>query len=133
MNEITLKIPDGYEVLATPLQAAINRCALGKGKERHQEYEGQPIMDQQIARFSKYWRHDQIQKKSWEAENKLKTAKASEEVLDIIVLAAVEWLKLNRELMNEEASRKARKAISEVKAFAKKEVSNFDMEREGAK
>jgi hypothetical protein len=90
---INAYIPQGYEEIITAATAAAFRAGAGKGRQRHADYDNQPIREQQIARFSQGWRLDQIQKKAAEIP-RLRSRDKADEVLDIIVLAAIEWCKL---------------------------------------
>lgn len=92
-TDTAIKVPIGYELILHACNAALLRAAVGKGRSRHAEYDNQPLSDQQIYRFSQGWRLDQIQKKAAEIP-RLKSRDRANEVLDIIVLAAVEWAKL---------------------------------------
>lgn len=92
-NTITVSIPKGYEEIIQAAAMAAFRAGAGKGRQRHADYDNQPIREQQIARFSQGWRLDQIQKKAAEIP-RLRSRDKADEVLDIIVLAAIEWCKL---------------------------------------
>jgi hypothetical protein len=106
--KIEIEFPEGYEILSYPIEAAIKRTALGKGKQRHEEYSGQSFSDQQIMRFSHGWRLDQIQKKGFEASH-LPKRDAIGEIEDVIVYGCAEWLKLNKEITDAERERALRK------------------------
>lgn len=90
---ISVNVPKGYERIIEASVAAAIRAGAGKGRKRHADYDNQPISDQQISRFSQGWRLDQIQKKAAEIP-RLRSREKADEVLDIIVLAAVEWCRL---------------------------------------
>ena len=90
---VTVSVPKGYEEIVQAAVSAAMRAGVGKGRQRHAEYDNQPIRDQRIARFSQGWRLDQIQKKAAEVP-RLRSRERADEVLDIIVLAAIEWCKL---------------------------------------
>jgi len=92
-TEVTLRVPKGYEEIVQAATVAAVRAGVGKGRQRHADYDNQPIREQQIARFSQGWRLDQIQKKAAEIP-RLRSRDKADEVLDIIVLAAIEWCKL---------------------------------------
>lgn len=86
-------VPKGYEEIMEAAVCAACRAGAGKGRQRHADYDNQPIRDQQISHFSQGWRLDQIQKKAKEIP-RLRQRERADEVLDIIVLAAIEWCKL---------------------------------------
>lgn len=90
---VSSNVPKGYEEIVVAAAVAAVRAGAGKGRQRHADYDNQPISEQDISRYSQGWRLDQIQKKAKEVP-RLRSRDKADEVLDIIVLAAIEWCKL---------------------------------------
>jgi hypothetical protein len=97
VNNYNIEVDDEYDVLICAIKALLGRVSHGKGKQRHQEFVGQPFMQQQICRLSSGYRLGQIQKKAFEC-SRLRKPQAADECLDIAAYALAEWLVIQEEL-----------------------------------
>lgn len=95
--EVTIKVPVGYGELVDAFLAILHRMASGKGRQRHAQFDNQPLKTQDITRFSHDWRIDQIRKKAGEVP-RLRTRDKAGEVADIGAYAMVEWCRLTGHL-----------------------------------
>lgn len=103
-HEVIVKVPNGYDLLIRVCEEALNRAARGKGRKRHAAYDNQPLEDQDIYAYSWGWRLDQIQKKVKEVP-RLRKRNQLEELLDIIILASVEYAKVLDNIKKDTARR----------------------------
>jgi hypothetical protein len=103
-KDVTIKVPEGYELLVEAIEDALDRAARGKGRKRHADYDNQPLEQQDIYRYSHVWRLDQIVKKTKEVPRLRKRDRLGE-LADVIVLAAVEIKVVKDELKKEVAKR----------------------------
>lgn len=90
---MSINVPVGYEELVEAFSIVLNRMAVGKGRERHANYDNQPLRTQQITIFSHDWRLDQIMKKAAEVR-RLRARDKPGETADIAAYALVELCKL---------------------------------------
>lgn len=101
----TVEIPKGYELMLEAFKAALERAAVGKGRQRHAKHDNQPLEEQDIYLFSHDWRTDQVAKKAREIRNIRGKRDKANEALDIIIYIMVEWDVLITE-MNREIARR---------------------------
>jgi hypothetical protein len=103
--EPTIAVPKGYLPIVRACLAALTRAAVTKGRARHADHDNQPLMDQDIARYSDGFRIDQIRKKAQEAgrfiesRRKYQLQKAFDELADVIVYASVQMELLNARML----------------------------------
>jgi hypothetical protein len=89
-KKVTISIPFGYDLILAACLAAMERAAVGKGRQRHADKDNQPLHTQEIMTYSSGFRRDQIRKKAKEL-HRLRTRDQIGEIEDIIVYAAAEW------------------------------------------
>jgi hypothetical protein len=102
--------PEGYREIIVAASRAAYRAGAGKGRQRHADHDNQPIMEQRIARYTHGWRLDQMDKKIGEVP-RLRKLDRINELLDVIVLAAVEIRVLEKEISEEANRREAGRKI----------------------